>query len=282
MKTKLILALAIVISLPANIALADETAQASSPAAEQKPAANDAGELAKKLSNPVADLISVPFQSNFEWGGGPGNDGFRYTLNSQPVIPVSISKNLNVVVRTIVPVIQQDDMIGHTSQGGLGDITQSFFLSPKNPGWHDWVSGIGPVFLYPSATDELLGSGKVGAGPTVVLLKQERGWTYGILANQIWSFAGEGSRPDVSAMFLQPFITFTTKKHTTFSLNTESTYDWENEQWTTPLNLDIAQLVKIGKLPVQFQIGGKYYAARPDTAPQWGIRFVVTLLFPKK
>ena len=211
-----------------KLAHADRPAQAAPSAAEKNPPADDAGELAKKLSNPVARTSSTFRFKATSSGGRPEQRRIPLHLELPARHSSFDHQKLNVVVRTIVPVIQQDDMIGHTSQGGLGDITQSFFLSPKNPGWHDWVSGIGPVFLYPSATDDLLGSGKVGAGPTVVLLKQEHGWTYGILANQIWSFAGEGSRPDVSAMFLQPFLAFTTKKHTTFSLNTESTYDWEN------------------------------------------------------
>jgi hypothetical protein len=114
-----------------------------------------------------------------------------------------------------------------------------------------------------------------------VLLKQEHGWTYGALVNHIWSVAGEGSREDVSSTFLQPFLSYTTKKQTTFVLNTESAYDWKNHQWTVPINLAVAQLMKFGKTPVQFQLGGKYYAEGPSGAPEWGIRFAVTLLFPK-
>lgn len=114
-----------------------------------------------------------------------------------------------------------------------------------------------------------------------MVLKQEKGWTYGALANHIWSFAGESGRADVNATFLQPFVAYTTKKQTTFTFNTETTYDWKNEQWTVPLNLLVAQLVKIGKLPVQFQVGGRCYAEHANTGPEWGLRFGVTFLFPK-
>ena len=237
-------------------------------------------ELVKELSNPVASLISVPFQSNFEFKLGPNNDGFKYTLNFQPVVPVSLTKDWNAIVRTIVPIIDQSDVIApNTSQGGLSDITQSFFLSPKKP-VAGMIIGAGPVFLYPAATDDLLGSEKWGAGPTIVLLKQEGPWTVGLLFNHIWSFAGDDQRNYVSSTFLQPFISYATKTKTTFTLNTESTYDWHNEQWTVPINLTVAQLIKIGKLPVQFTIGGKVYAEGPSGAPEWGIRFVVTPLFP--
>jgi len=237
-------------------------------------------ELAKQLANPVASLISVPFQSNFEFKLGPNNDGFRYTLNFQPVIPFSLTKDWNLITRTIVPIIDQTDVIApNTSEGGLSDITQSFFLSPKKP-VAGMIVGVGPVFLYPAATDDLLGSEQWGAGPTFVVLKQTGGWTYGLLFNHIWSFAGNEHRTYVSSTFLQPFISYITETKTTYTVNTESTYDWHNDQWTVPINLTVAQLTKIGKLPVQFTIGGKVYTEGPSGAPEWGIRFVVTPLFP--
>jgi len=236
-------------------------------------------ELVKQLNNPVSPLISVPFQNNFEFNAGPNNDGFKYTLNFQPVIPVSISQDWNVIIRTIVPFIHQDDVIPNTTQDGLSDITQSFFFSPKRE-VAGLTIGVGPAFLYPSATDNLLGTEKWGAGPTFVLLKQQGGWTCGILANHIWSFAGDEHRTYVSSTFLQPFLSYSTRSHTTFGINTESTYDWHNEQWTVPINLTIAQLTKFGGIPVQFTLGAKIYAEGPDGAPDWGVRFVITPLFP--
>lgn len=239
------------------------------------------GGLAQQLSNPVADLISVPFQNNFEYDGGPNDDGFRYTLNFQPVIPISLNEHWNLISRTIVPFIDQDDMIGTGSESGLGDVLQSVFFSPKEPTESGWIWGAGPVFLLPTATDDLLGTEKYGLGPTAVALKQKNGWTYGALFNHVWSVAGEDNRQDVNRTFLQPFLSYTTQKQTTYTLNTESTYDWENSQWTVPINLSVAQLVKIGDQPVQFQLGAKYYADGPDNAPEWGVRFSVTLLFPE-
>lgn len=236
-------------------------------------------ELAKQLQNPVANLISVPFQNNFEFNLGPNDDGFKYTLNFQPVIPVSLNKDFNLIIRTIVPIISQDDVIPGTSQGGLGDIVQSFFFSPKKP-VGGLILGFGPVFLYPSATDSLLGSEQWGAGPTGLVLKQTGGWTYGLLFNHLWSYTGADNRDYVDATFLQPFVSYTTKSKTTFGVNTESTYDWHNSQWTVPINLSISQLIKLGKMPVSIGLGVKYYAEVPEGGPDWGVRFIVTPLFP--
>ena len=240
---------------------------------------DQAAELAKQLQNPVASLISVPFQNNFEFNLGPNDDGFKYTLNFQPVIPVSLSQENNLIIRTIVPIISQDDVIPGTSQSGLSDITQSIFFSPKKP-VGGWIVAFGPVLLWPTGTDDLLGTEKWGAGPTGLLLKQVGGWTYGILANHIWSYAGDDHRNYVSATFLQPFISYTTKSHTTFGVNTESTYDWHDKQWTVPVNVFVSQLVKIGGHPVSFTLGAKVYADGPSGGPDWGVRFVVTPLFP--
>jgi len=256
-----------------------ETAMAQEGAKEGE--ADEAAELAKKLSNPVASLISVPMQNNWDFGIGSAN-AMRYTANIQPVIPFSLTKEWNLITRTIVPIIYAESPVaGGDNTGGLGDIVQSFFFSPSAPTSRGWIWGVGPVFLYPSATDEALGAEKWGAGPTAVLLKQDSGWTYGLLANHLWSFAGTSSRAEVNATFLQPFVSYTTKTYTTFGLNTESTYDWVNNQWTVPINLTVAQLLKLGGQPIQFQLGGRYYADRPSGGPDWGLRFAVTLLFPK-
>jgi hypothetical protein len=279
MKSQLTTTVLLTLLLPTLGFAAEPTATSSAGAAPA--AADDAAELAKKLANPIAALISVPFQNNFDFGGGPNDDGFRYTLNFQPVVPVTLSEDWNLISRTIVPFIHQSDRIGTSSQTGLGDIVQSAFFSPKAPTSSGWIWGAGPVFLLPTATDDLLGSEKFGIGPTAVVLKQERGWTYGALVNHIWSVAGEDNRADVNATFLQPFLAFTTKRQTTFTLNMESTYDWENEQWTVPINAMVAQLVKIGKMPVQFQAGVRCYAEKPSGGPDWGLRFAVVLLFPK-
>lgn len=238
-------------------------------------------DLAMQLVNPVASLISLPLQNNFDWGAGPDGDGFQYRVNIQPVIPFTLNEHWNLISRTILPYIDQQDVIGTTSQSGFSDTLQSLFFSPSRPTANGIIWGAGPAFLIPTASDDLLGTEKWGAGPTAVALRQSNGWTVGMLANHIWSYAGEDSRRDVSATFLQPFLTYTTSTHTTFSLNTESSYDWENSQWTVPVNLGVSQLLKIGGSPVQFQLGARYYAEAPDTGPEWGLRFTITFLWPR-
>jgi len=236
-------------------------------------------ELVKKSLNPVASLVSMPFQNNWDFGIGP-SDAMKYTLNFQPVIPLTLNQDWNLITRTIVPTIYLESTApGVSSKFGLGDITQSFFLSPKEP-VSGWILGGGPALLYPAATDGALGAGKWGAGPTVVALRQEHGFTYGILANQIWSYAGWGGQ-NVNATFLQPFFSYSLKTYTTFTVNTESTYDWNGQQWTVPVNFMINQMLKAGKQPLSLQLGYRYYADKPSGGPDWGVRFAVTLLFPK-
>ncbi|KAB0267280.1 transporter [Microvirga brassicacearum] len=242
-------------------------------------------DLAKKLSNPVAALISVPFQFNYDGRIGPGDDGGRATLNIQPVIPFAINPEWNVISRTILPIISQWDIAPGTGrQFGLGDTTQSFFFSPSTPGPSGIIWGLGPVVRLPTATDDLLGGNRWGMGPTLVVLKQTGGWTIGALANHVWSVGAatrSGAGP-VNATFLQPFVSYTTADAWTFTLNTESTYDWANDKLTVPINAVVAKLIKVGTQPISLFVGARYYAMSPESGPKGlGLRAGVTLLFPK-
>ena len=240
-------------------------------------------DLAKKLANPVASLISVPFQLNVDQDIGPANAGDRLTLNIQPVIPISLNEDWNLISRTILPLVDQEDIFpGAGSQSGTGDTVQSLFFSPKAPTASGWVWGAGPVLLLPTASDDLLGADKWGLGPTAVALKQDGPWTYGALANHIWSVGGGSDRSDINATFLQPFLTYTTPKGWSFSTSIEATRDWENKQSNIPLGVFVAKVSKIGSQLVQFQGGVRYYLESTDSGPEGlGFRLSFVLLYPK-
>ena len=250
------------------------------PPSQAQPAATSHADLAKKLSNPVASLISVPFQFNLDSGLGP-NDAERLLLNIQPVIPFSISEDWNLIVRTILPVIYQGSLSDSVDNAfGLGDTVQSFFFSPKKP-IDGWILALGPVAHWPTGTDPILRSEQLGVGFTGLALRQEGPWTYGLLANHIWGVTQSDDHPDLNATFLQPFVSYNWPTATTLTLQTETTYDWTAQDWTVPVNLVVSQIIKLKDQPVQFFVGGRYYAEAPDDGPEWGIRFGFTLLFPR-
>lgn len=258
----------------------------SASAAATAPGGARVDALAKKLANPIASLNIVPFQNNFDWGGGPRGDGFQWKMNIQPVIPFKLNDDWNLITRTIVPVIHQDDIAGtfarpSGSQTGLGDTLFSAWFSPVEPSSNGWILGIGPALSLPTGTHDLLTSDKWAAGPTVIALKQEKGWTYGALLNHLWDFAGRDSRSSVNNTFIQPFLTLNRPGGWSYTINTESSYNWQANQWTVPVNIMINKVVKFGKQPVQFQLGGRYYVEKPDSGPEWGLRCGVIFLFPE-
>jgi hypothetical protein len=271
--------------IPINPLFFDAATQETS---TQPAAGTDVNQLAKQLANPVASLISFPLQNNFDFNGGPEHDGWRYTLNIQPVIPIKLNDDWNVISRTILPVIYQDKMANLSSQFGLGDTNSSLFFSPSQPGPGGLIWGIGPVLLLPTSTQAFLGAHRWGLGPTFVLLKQQGPWTYGILANQIWSigrdisFNAIGGNSDVSNMFLQPFVSYNFGKGLSATLNTETTFNWRSWDWTVPINLMVAQIIPIAGHPVSFSFGARAYAGGPQGTPSWGLRLTMTFLFPQK
>jgi len=252
------------------------------PAAAQAPAGgSEAQGLAKQLSNPVSSLVSVPFQLNFDQGAGPEDDQ-RFVMNFQPVMPFSVGKSWNVVARVILPVLSQPSLApAVAATSGLGDITASFFLSPARSKVF-W--GVGPALVLPVSADPFLGTEKWAAGPTFVVLKQDGPWTYGMLANHLWSYAGDEARAGVNQTFLQPFVAYATKSGFTFTMNTESTANWkadEGERWTIPIHLQVSKVARLGRRPVSVAVAGGYFVDRPDAGPSWRFRTSLTLIFPR-
>ena len=240
-------------------------------------------DLAQELSNPIADLITIPIQMNYDSDIGPLDDGWKLLTNIQPVIPFHLNEDWTLITRTIMPVISQDDIFqGAGSQFGLGDISESLFFSPKEPTSGGVIWGVGPILLLPTATDDLLGAKKWCAGPAAIVVTPRGSWTLGFLANHMWSYAGDSDRPYISNTFAQPFVAYTWPSAWTVSAQTETTYNWKAEEWSVPINVAVAKLVRWGKIPVSLQAGVGYWLESPETGPE-GFRFrlQVNFVLPK-
>lgn len=247
-------------------------------------AQDDNQALAEELANPLTTFVSVPFLGNYNGNVGPEEDGAQWFVNIQPVVPFALNEDWYLISRTILPVmLRQEELFpGAGSQSGLRDTTEGLYLSPSQT-LDGFTLGMGPIFLLPTATDELLGAEKWGAGPTGVVAWQGDGWTIGILANHIWSFAGDSDRADYNQTYLQPFISYTTPQAWTFTIQSESTYDWETGEWLAPIMFMAAKLVKIGDRPISIVGGLRYWADSPETGPHdFGARLGITFLFPRE
>ncbi len=244
---------------------------------------DNAADLAQELSNPIADLITIPIQMNYDSNIGLQDDGWKLQTNIQPVVPFHVNDSWNLITRTILPVIYQEDIFpGSGSDFGLGDLNMSLFFSPKEPTAGGLIWGAGPVLLFPTATETLLGGEKWGAGPTIVALTMRGPWTAGMLANHIWSYAGDSERLDISNTFMQPFAAYTTPSAWTYSVQSETTYNWETENWSVPINVAVAKLVRWGKLPVSLQAGVGYWLESPDSGSEgFRFRFQANFVLPK-
>ena len=268
------------------------------PAAAQQESSEE--ELAKKTQNPVADLISVPLQNNFNFGAGFNHDKMIYILNVQPVIPIHLNDEWNLITRTIMPIINQPSLFPtaggavHSTTGtGLGDINPTVFLSPGKPGELIW--GIGPTMTLPTATDRDLGSGQWSMGPAAVALTVQGHWVYGALMNNQWSFAGWGDKP-VNAMLLQWFVNYNLPDGWYLTSAPIVTANWKADKagdvWTVPLGGGVGKLFRLGqilpleghplaKLPINTQLAAYGNVATPEFGPRWQLRFQIQFLFPK-
>ena len=272
--------------------LAALSAQAAEP---QQPSKQEASEedLVMQTQNPVANLTSVPLQNNFNFGTGSKNRTV-YVGNVQPVIPIKLGDDWNLITRTIMPIINQPSLFrGTSSATGLGDINPTFFFSPAKSGELIW--GVGPTFTLPTATDSLLGSGKFSMGPAAVALTMQGHWVVGALANNQWSVAGWGKN-NVNSFLIQPFVNYNLPDQWYLVSAPIMTANWAaakgGDVWTVPLGGGFGKLFKLGeilpleghaiaKLPINTQLQAFGNVHRPEFGSEWQLRFQVQLLFPK-
>jgi len=238
--------------------------------------------LAQAVQNPVGDLISVPLQNNTNFGFGP-YDRTQNVLNIQPVIPISLGSDWNLITRTIFPVITQPDFFSESgSTTGLGDVNFTAFVSPAKPGKFIW--GVGPALILPTATDETLGSGKWSAGPSVVGLTIQGPWVAGLLVSQVWSYAGQSDRGDVNFFLAQYFVNYN-MDHGWYLVSAPIiTSNWEassGNQWIVPFGAGAGKIFRIGKQPINFNTQAFYNAVKPDFGPDWQWRVQLQFMFPK-
>lgn len=235
--------------------------------------------LSQQLANPIANLTSIPIQYNALFGGGRDGKAMASVLDIQPVIPFRLNEDWNLITRTILPVTSVDNLFsGSGNVSGVGDTQLSAFLSPEAAGPGGLIWGVGAVINIPTATNQLLGTSKWGAGPTAVALIQKGAWTVGALVNQMWTFDGGNA---INKSFVQPWVTYQLPENWSISATSQTSYDWNTRQWIVPLNVGVAKLFNIGQQPVQLQFGGIYMLTAPDGAPRWGLQTTVTFLFPK-
>jgi hypothetical protein len=284
--------------------IAPPTSQAHPPE-QEKPTAGDTADLQKATQNPVASLISVPIQNNTNFGIGPF-DRNQNVLNIQPVIPIPMSENWNLIIRWITPVIWQPapgtanlevfgieentpaflaarDVQQNAGVFGFGDMTPTFFLSPAKP--HKLIWGAGPVFVLPTATSKALGQGKLSMGPSIVALVQPGHWTVGALINNVWSVAGPSDRSAVNQMTLQYFINYNLKKGWYLSSSPVLTANWKAASanvWTVPVGGGVGRIFRLGFQPVNVTLQFYGNAVHPTSGSPWGMRLQIALLYPKR
>jgi len=234
--------------------------------------------LAKAAQNPVGDMMIFPLQDNVGLGYGPGNGQTQNVLNIQPVIPLHVTKDWNVITRTILPVVTQPSFTGGPATTGLGDLNITAFLSPKKPG--AVICGVGPVASFPTATSPFTGSHSTcGLGPTAVVITMPGPWVLGVLVNQVWSVAGASS----STMLIQYFVTYNFAGGWYLTSFPILTADWKapaGQQWVVPFGAGGGKTFLIGRLPFNGNVTAYYNAVRPDIGPEWTVRVQLMVLLP--
>jgi hypothetical protein len=259
-----------------------------------------AKDLAKQSQNPLGTVISMPFENNLYTGIGPSESSVN-ALNMKPAYPVNLG-HWNLINRFILPVLYSEGQdapvpagginidagyagvieLAQGSAFGLGDLTYQAFFSPVDSG--NWVWGIGPALVLPTATEDRYASDKWSAGPVLVALSMPGNWLYGILAQNVWSFAGDSGAADVNSFLFQYFLNYNLNDGWYLTSTPTITANWEassGNEWTVPLGGGIGRLVKHSKLPVDYKLAVYKNIEKPEFGADWNIQFTIKLLFPK-
>ena len=239
------------------------------------------GDLGAAANNPIANMTSFPMQ--FTWNNGVGPDNqTMFNLNLQPVVPFAFEK-VNVIVRTIVPLLDMPQG-GTDSSFGLGDTQLQLYWVPAKPSFVTW--GVGPVFNLPTASNpDTLGTGKFGVGPTGIVLIQPAPWTFGLLLNNIWSVAGDDDRPDTNKLTAQYFVNLDVGHAWTIGTGPTITADWEadsGDQWTIPWGLNVSKITHMGAQPIQAILSWYNNGVHPDGGAETQVQFMLKFLWPNK
>lgn len=239
-------------------------------------------ELAKTSQNPIGDIISLPFESKFDFNVGP-EDALVYTLQAKPVYPIHLNDEVTLINRGIAPFIYQGERVADEgSEVGLGDFNYQGFFTARNPGPIIW--GLGPTITVPTATDDRLGADKWSAGPAFVALAKPGPWLFGTLIQQSWSFAGDNDRDNVNSGSLQYFINYNFCNGTYLTSTPTIVADWDadsDDRFLVPFGGGIGRLFRFGDLPVDIKGQVFYNAEKPEGAATWSAQLQVKFLFPR-
>jgi hypothetical protein len=246
------------------------------------PAWSQESDIAKQAQNPIARLISVPLENDFNPQTGVNKED-SYVLQMKPVVPFTLSKDWTLITRTIIPIVQTPDpVLGVDGASGLGDINLSLFLSPARAGRIIW--GAGPIVSFPTASDDILGTKKLSVGPTVVVLRSQGHWLYGALVNNVFSVAGPSARSDVNQMLMQPFVNYNLRRGWYLTSSPILTANWEkirSDRWTVPIGGGVGKIVHLEKLPVNIYTQIFRNVETSDGTTHWSARLQVQFLFPR-